>query len=34
MSAYLIFMRDKTLDEHELATYSKELLGTSGTNLH
>jgi uncharacterized protein (DUF1330 family) len=28
MSAYLIFMRDKTLDEHELATYSKELLAT------
>jgi uncharacterized protein (DUF1330 family) len=24
MSAYLIFRRDKTLDEHELATYSKE----------
>ena len=24
MSAYLIFTRDKTLDEHELATYSKE----------
>jgi uncharacterized protein (DUF1330 family) len=28
MSAYLIFMRDKTLDEHELPTYSKELLAT------
>ena len=28
MSACLIFMRDKTLDEHELATYSKELLAT------
>jgi hypothetical protein len=28
MSAYMIFMRDKTLDEHELATYSKELLAT------
>jgi uncharacterized protein (DUF1330 family) len=28
MSAYLIFTRDKTLDEHELATYSKEVLAT------
>jgi len=28
MSAYPIFLRDKTLDEHELATYSKELLAT------
>ena len=28
MSAYLVFTRDKTLDEHELATYSKELLAT------
>ena len=28
MSAYLIFMRAKTLDEHEPATYSKELLAT------
>jgi uncharacterized protein (DUF1330 family) len=28
MSAYLIFMRDKSLDEHELATYSKEVLAT------
>ena len=24
MSAYLIFTHDKTLDKHELATYSKE----------
>jgi uncharacterized protein (DUF1330 family) len=24
MSAYLIFTRDKTLDEHELATHSKD----------
>jgi uncharacterized protein (DUF1330 family) len=28
MSAYLIFTRDKTLDEHELATYSKDVLAT------
>jgi uncharacterized protein (DUF1330 family) len=28
MSAYLIFTRDKMLDEHELATYSKEVLAT------
>jgi uncharacterized protein (DUF1330 family) len=28
MSAYLIFTRDKTLDEHELATYSKEASAT------
>jgi uncharacterized protein (DUF1330 family) len=28
MSAYLVFTRDKTLDEHELATYSKEVLAT------
>jgi uncharacterized protein (DUF1330 family) len=28
MSAYLIFMRGKTLDEHELATYSNELPAT------
>jgi uncharacterized protein (DUF1330 family) len=28
MSAYLILMRDKTLDEHELATYSKDVLAT------
>jgi hypothetical protein len=28
MSAYLIFMRNKTLDEHELATYPKEVLAT------
>jgi uncharacterized protein (DUF1330 family) len=28
MSAYLIFTRDKTLDEHELATYSKEAPAT------
>jgi len=28
MSAYLIFTRDKTLDEHELATYSKEVPAT------
>ena len=32
MSAYLIFMRDKTLDEHELATYSKEFLATLGAH--
>ncbi len=25
MSAYLIFMRDKTLDERELAAYSKDV---------
>ena len=29
MSTYLIFTRDKTLDEHELATYSKEAAATS-----
>ena len=28
MSAYLIFTRDKTLDEQELATYSKEVPAT------
>jgi uncharacterized protein (DUF1330 family) len=28
MSAYLIFTRDKTFDEHELATYSKEVPAT------
>jgi len=28
MSAYLIFTRDKTLDERELATYSKEVPAT------
>ena len=28
MSAYLIFTRDKTLDEHELATYSKDAPAT------
>lgn len=28
MSAYLIFTRDKTLDEQELATYSKEASAT------
>lgn len=28
MSAYLIFTRDKTLDEHELATYSREVPAT------
>jgi uncharacterized protein (DUF1330 family) len=28
MSAYLIFTRDKTLDEHELAIYSKEVPAT------
>jgi hypothetical protein len=28
MSAYLIFTRDKTLDEHELATSSKDSAGT------
>jgi hypothetical protein len=29
MSAYLIFTRDKTLDEHELSTYVKEVQSTS-----
>ena len=28
MSTYLIFTRDKTIDEHELATYSKEAPAT------
>ena len=28
MSAYMIFTRDKTLDEHELATYSKDVPAT------
>jgi uncharacterized protein (DUF1330 family) len=28
MSAYLIFTREKTLDEHELASYSKDALAT------
>jgi uncharacterized protein (DUF1330 family) len=28
MPAYLIFTRDKTLDEHELANYSKEVPAT------
>jgi uncharacterized protein (DUF1330 family) len=28
MSAYLIFTRDKTLDEHEMAIYSKEVPAT------
>ena len=28
MSAYLIFTRDKTLDEYELATYSKDVPAT------
>jgi uncharacterized protein (DUF1330 family) len=28
MSAYLIFTRDKTLDAHELAIYSKEVPAT------
>jgi uncharacterized protein (DUF1330 family) len=28
MSAYLIFQRDKTLDEHELATYFKDVEAT------
>ena len=28
MSAYVIFTRDKTLDEHELATYLKEAPAT------
>ena len=28
MSAYMVFTRDKTLDEHELATYSKEVPAT------
>jgi uncharacterized protein (DUF1330 family) len=28
MSAYLVFSRDKTLDAHELATYSKEVPAT------
>jgi len=28
MSAYLVFTRDKTLDEHGLATYSKEVPAT------
>jgi uncharacterized protein (DUF1330 family) len=28
MSAYLIFMHDKTLDEHQLATYSKDVPAT------
>ena len=28
MSAYLIFTWDKTLDEHELAIYSKEVPAT------
>jgi uncharacterized protein (DUF1330 family) len=29
MSAHLILTRDKTLDEHELATYLKEVQSTS-----
>jgi uncharacterized protein (DUF1330 family) len=29
MSAYLIFTRDKTLNEHELASYLKEVQSTS-----
>jgi uncharacterized protein (DUF1330 family) len=28
VSAYLIFTRDKTLDEHELVTYLKQALAT------
>jgi len=28
MPAYLVFTRDKTLDEHELATYSKDVPAT------
>ncbi len=28
MSAYLVFTRDKTLDEHELAIYSKDVPAT------
>jgi uncharacterized protein (DUF1330 family) len=28
MTAYMIFTRDKMLDEHELATYSKEVPAT------
>jgi uncharacterized protein (DUF1330 family) len=28
MSAYLIFTRDKMLDEHEMATYSKDVPAT------
>jgi len=28
MSAYLIFTRDKTLDEHEMAAYSKDVRPT------
>jgi uncharacterized protein (DUF1330 family) len=28
MSAYLIFTRDKTLDEHEMAAYSKDASAT------
>jgi len=28
MSAYLVFTRDKTLDEREMATYSKEVPAT------
>ena len=28
MRAYLIFTREKTLDEHELATYSKDVAAT------
>jgi uncharacterized protein (DUF1330 family) len=30
MSAHLIFTRDKTLDEHELAAYSKDVSATLG----
>lgn len=28
MSAYLVFTRDKTLDEHEMAKYSKDVPAT------
>jgi uncharacterized protein (DUF1330 family) len=34
MSAYLIFTRDKTLDEHELAAYSKSVPATLAGHEH